>query len=201
MPLKIKDLDEPYTEVSKIEDREPILEKLKGNIDFGDVILKNFINLTENEMRMVLEWRNNASVRKWMYQDHNISLEEHCDFTGKLKQSINNYYWVVKNKHGEYFGTIYFNKINFKNKNAYIGIYSNPYSNLKNKGHLLMKFLKKLAFEIVNLHTLKLEVVEHNERAINFYKKSGFNEEGKLKDFIFKDGKWHDIIVMGIMKN
>jgi UDP-4-amino-4,6-dideoxy-N-acetyl-beta-L-altrosamine N-acetyltransferase len=42
--------------------------------------------------------------------------------------------------------------------------------------------------------------METNERAINFYRKTGFSEEGRLKEFVFKDGKWLDVIVMGIIK-
>jgi sialic acid synthase SpsE len=43
------------------------------------------------------------------------------------------------------------------------------------------------------------EVIETNERAISFYKKTGFSEEGRLKEFVFKDGRWLDVIVMGII--
>lgn len=183
--------------LSKTKDGIRPSENLKKNINFGDFILKNFINLTGNEMIMVLEWRNHVSVRKEMYQDHIISIEEHSKFIEKLKYDDKNYYWILKNKNGDCMGTIYLNKLDFRNKNAYFGIYSNP--SIKGVGCLLIECLKKLAFDIVNLHTLKLEVIAINERAINFYKKSGFIEEGRLKEFVFKDGRWHDVIVMGIL--
>lgn len=63
-----------------------------------------------------------------------------------------------------------------------------------------MECLQGLAFDTAHLHTLKAEVIETNKRAINFYKKSGFSEEGRLKEFVFKDGKWQDVIVIGIIK-
>jgi len=55
-----------------------------------------------------------------------------------------------------------------------------------------------LAFEHLKLHTLKLEVLENNERAINFFKKLGFKEEGRLREFVFKEDIWYDAIIMGI---
>lgn len=183
--------------LSKTKDGIRPSENLKKNMDFGDVILKNFINLTENEMIMILEWRNHVSVRKEMYQDHIISIEEHSKFIEKLKYDNKNYYWILKSKNGECMGTISLNRVDFRNKNAYFGIYSNPF--MKGAGSLLIECLKKLAFDIANLHTLKLEVIDSNERAINFYKKSGFIEEGRLKEFVFKDDKWYDVIVMGIL--
>jgi len=46
-----------------------------------------------------------------------------------------------------------------------------------------------------------LEVFEDNTAAINLYKNFGFQEEGRLKEFIFKDGKWKDVIIMGMVNN
>ena len=172
---------------------------LRNNFDTCDSEIINFLNLSNEEREMVLNWRNHENIRKWMYSDNSISLGEHINFINKLTGNTDDFYWVVKNKEGTYFGTIYLNRTDFKNKHAYMGIYSNPYNEIKNKGYLLIQCIKKLAFEVAELHTLKLEVIDTNQKAINFYKKSGFNEEGKLKEFVFKDGQWHDVIVMGFM--
>lgn len=173
-----------------------------GVMDFelGDMTLVNFINISEKENEMIRNWRNSEGVRKWMYSDHVISKEEHLKFIEKLKQDKKNFYWLMKFKGKEdYYGVIYLNKVDLENRNAYLGIYSNQDGKTKRAGGLLLGALKKFAFNIINLHTLKLEVIEDNERAIKFYKKSGFNEEGRLKEFIFRNGKWHDVIVMGIL--
>lgn len=173
---------------------------LKGNIKVNDnTLLINFVNLSDGEKEIVRLWRNNEIITKWMYQDHLVSLEEHSNFINKLKADNNNFYWVIKKNTGDYIGVISLNKIDFRNKNAYFGIYSNPDSKSPGAGSLLIECLKKLAFDIANLHTLKLEVIESNERAIDFYKKSGFIEEGRLKEFVLKDDRWHDVVVMGII--
>ena len=150
---------------------------------------------------MVLRWRNHEAIRKWMYSDTIISMQEHTDFLSNLLEDNKNFYWVVENEEGISLGTISLNKTDFKHKHAYLGIYSNPYNEIKNKGHLLIQCIENLAFKIAGLHTLKLEVIDTNQKAINFYKKSGFSEEGRLKEFVFKDGQWHDVIVMGIVND
>ena len=172
--------------------------ELQTNFDINGAEIINFLNLSSEEREMVLNWRNHDNVRMWMYCNNKISLNEHINFIDQLVGDTNNFYWAVKNKDGIYLGTIYLNKTDFKNKHAYIGIYSNPYNEIKNKGNLLIKCVKKLAFEVAELHTLKLEVIDNNIKAINFYKKSGFSEEGRLKEFVFKDGQWHDVRIMGI---
>lgn len=174
---------------------------LRNDFDTSDADIINFLNLSSEEREMVLDWRNHENIRKWMYSDNSISLDEHINFINQLTGNTDNFYWVVKNKDRIYFGTIYLNRTDFKNKHAYIGIYVNPYNEIKNKGCLLIQSIKSLAFEIAGLHTLKLEVIDNNQKAINFYKKSGFTEEGRLKEFVFKDEQWHDVIVMGIMND
>lgn len=173
---------------------------LHNNFELNELNIINFIHLSYEEKKMVLNWRNHSNIRRWMYSDDIISEEEHIKFIDKLATDDARFYWIVK-KRNECLGTVSFNKIDFKNKYAYLGIYSNPYSTFKNKGSMLIKCIKTLAFEIVELHTLKLEVLDSNQKAINFYKKEKFIEEGKLKECILKNNEWNDVIVMGVINN
>jgi UDP-4-amino-4,6-dideoxy-N-acetyl-beta-L-altrosamine N-acetyltransferase len=133
-----------------------------------------------------------------MYSDDIISLQDHINFINDLKENYRNYYWLVKMEE-TYIGVISLNRIDFKHQNAYLGIYANPFLVSKGKGELLIKCIKKLAFDYANLHTLKIEVMDTNEKATNFYKKAGFREEGRLKEFVSRNGEWHDMIVMGVI--
>ena len=186
-------------EIMKIRSRTSIMMDLRRDFKFEDILLINFMNLGDKEKEIVREWRNNVDIRKWMYSDHIISQEEHVRFIEELKIDNKNSYWLAGDKDGEYLGIISLNRVDLSNKNAYLGIYTNPYNVKRGTGYALIECLKVLAFDIANLHTLKLEVIEKNKRAISFYKKAGFSKEGILRDFVFKDGKWCDVIVMGII--
>lgn len=168
--------------------------KLKNNIAI------NFINLSKEEKGMVRRWRNNKDIRKWLFTGHIISAKEHSRFIEALEKGDKNTYWLVKNISGESLGVISLNRINFKNRNAYLGIYTNPEFRHPLAGRQLLALLKKIAFKIFKFHTLKLEVIADNKRAIGFYKKSGFIREGRLSEFVHKNGKWQDAIVMGIIR-
>lgn len=174
-------------------------KNLRKDLRIGNVTLKNFVNLANQERIMILRWRNNEHIRKWSYSEHIISKAEHVRFINRLKEDENNFYYLVQRRNSQYVGVISLNKLNFNHKNAYLGIYSNP--KLTGVGSLLMESLKDVAFKIAKLHSLKLEVIENNKRAIRFYKKHRFKQEGRLKEFVYKDGKWLDVIVMGIVNN
>lgn len=173
---------------------------LHTNFTIDDISLINFIYCDDREKEFIRQWRNHDSIRKWMYQEHIITPEEHAGFIESLKADSKNFYWIVKDSDGEYIGVIYLMKVDRANKNAYYGIYSNPNSQKSGIGRILDKTSIDLAFKIAGLHTLKLEVIEDNRVVRNLHKKYGFSEEGRLVEFVLKDGVWKDVIIMG-MKN
>ena len=175
--------------------------ELKRDFIINDIVITNFINLSEDKKEMVRNWRNSENIRKWLFTNHIISEKEHLNFIKSLKHNNQNYYWLVKNKKEEYLGVISLNRINFKNKTAYLGMYVNPEMIGTRYGRILINSIRTLAFDVAKLHTLKLEVLRNNERAINFYKKFDFKEEGILKEVINRNEQWIDVVIMGIINN
>lgn len=181
-----------------MESKSGLIEKLKGILRFENITIKNFINLNDEEVEMVRRWRNHTDIRKWMYTDHEINIEEHKNFIENLKRDNRNFYYLVYLA-DKPIGVFSLNRVDWRNGNAYIGVYANPEEKTKGAGDVLSRSLLFVAFTLIGLHTLKLEVIEDNERAIKFYKRMGFKEEGKLKEFVLKEGKRKDVIVMGLI--
>jgi RimJ/RimL family protein N-acetyltransferase len=55
-------------------------------------------------------------------------------------------------------------------------------------------------FSEQNVHRITLETYETNERALRFFKKIGFKQEGVLREAVYKDGKYYNIISLGLLK-
>ena len=147
---------------------------LQQDFQLGNDSLLNFTNISDQEREMVRHWRNHNDTRKWMYSDHLITKEEHARFLKKLQEGTRDVFWIVKNKENGYIGVVYLNRLDFNNRNAYLGLYTNPDCRLSGVGYRLLECLKELAFDHLNLHTLKLEVLRANIRAQNLYKGLGF---------------------------
>ena len=101
----------------------------------------------------------------------------------------------------KYIGGCGINNIDWKNSVAVVGIFIGD-KNYWGKGYGTdaMKILVSFIFDQLNIHKIKLHVFSFNQRAIRSYEKCGFKTEGILRDEIFKDGKYHDDIVMGILR-
>ena len=137
-----------------------------------EIKLINFIDLIYDEKKMVLEWRNNQNIKKWMYTQDDINLESHLNFIDSLKNSKDKLYFLVK-KDNIYIGVIYFTQIK-PNESLHMGIYTNP--DLKDYGKILLETIIYFSFEILKVEKIFSEVYFENERAFSLYKIYGFKE-------------------------
>ncbi len=144
-----------------------------------DIILINFIDLSMEEKRMILSWRNNKLIREWMYNQEEISLEEHLKFIESLKIDDTKLYFLVK-KESEYLGVIDFTDI--KKNSVHMGLYIKP--QLKGYGRLFMEIIIYYSFKILKVKKIIAEVFSRNLKAYILYKEFNFEEFGikKLRD-------------------
>ena len=136
-------------------------------------ILKKFQDLSLEEKKEVLNWRNHPEIRKWMFDKNEISLENHLNFIDNIPK--NRIYLKVGD----------LGVVNFKilDEKVELGLHKNP--NKNKVGNDLLKTAIDYAFNELNAKKIILYVFEDNIKAINLYKKFGFIEVDK-KDNIIK---------------
>jgi UDP-2,4-diacetamido-2,4,6-trideoxy-beta-L-altropyranose hydrolase/UDP-4-amino-4,6-dideoxy-N-acetyl-beta-L-altrosamine N-acetyltransferase len=173
---------------NKMTDCKIILE------EFGEVDLRNYVNLNENDKALVLNMRNHPEIKKWMYNQDSISNATHSEFIKSLERKIDRRYFLVK-QNKNIIGSINFSKINLYNS-VELGIYINPFVQLRSSGRLLESAASEYAFIELGVKKIKLEVFSDNERAIHFYNKCGF----ELVDIDTKKVNHQSILCMEKMK-
>lgn len=97
-------------------------------------------------------------------------------------------------------GTLSLEDVNYNNRTAVLGIFIGD-ENYRSNGYgtEAIKLLLDYGFNYVNLNSIKLDVLECNERAIKCYKKCGFKEVGRWRKSKYVNGKYYDTIVMDIL--
>ena len=113
------------------------------------------------------------------------------------------YQFAVETLEGRRFiGKCGFVKVNWKNRVGELAILLGDKScHGKGYGTDAVETLCRFGFDEMNLHKIKATVFSFNKPAIRCYEKCGFEQEGVLKKEIFRDGAYHDVIVMGKFKN
>ena len=160
-----------------------------------DIYLKD-ISIEDSEM--IIKWRNDISVKKYFIYQDDISIEDQTRWikemvnTGKVIQSI-----IYLKENDEAIGTVYLRDIDRINKKAEFGIFIGKESERgKGYGGIAAQLMTERAFKVEGLHRVYLRVFADNARAIESYKKAGFQIEGVLKDDVYINGRFRDIIWM-----
>ena len=137
-----------------------------------NIQLLNFIDLELEEKEMILKWRNHPEIRKWMYNQDEIKLEEHLNFIESLKSRKDKLYFLVK-KEEEFIGVIDFTQL-VEKKSVHMGIYSNP--NLKGNGKILLNKIIDYSFNNLKVERIFSECLMENEKAYILYKSFNFKD-------------------------
>jgi ribosomal-protein-alanine N-acetyltransferase len=67
-------------------------------------------------------------------------------------------------------------------------------------GKAATRWMVEFGFAQLNLNRVYLSVLDSNSRAQHVYTKIGFVEEGRLREAQYKDGRYHDVIRMAVLR-
>ena len=113
------------------------------------------------------------------------------------------YQFAIETLDGRLFiGKCGFTKVNWKNRLAEIAILiGDPACHGKGYGTDAIQTLCRFGFEEMNLHKIKALVFDFNRAAVRCYEKCGFQKEAVLKQEIYREGAYHDVIVMALFRD
>ncbi len=135
-----------------------------------DIFIKNFYNYNEKDVLNFINYKND-------------------------KYNIN---YACVDDEDKYLGTISLKNIDYDNLNAELAISFIKDAQGTGAAQFAMNEILKIGFNILKLKKIYLNVLSSNIRAINFYKKMGFNEEGIFKNHVKKNNKYIDLMWFAI---
>ena len=163
------------------------------------VFLKNFINLDESEKKLILNWRNSEVIRNNMFNNQIIEINNHINWLNNLKKNEHNKYYLV------FFdeipkGVVYYNNLDFINKKGEWGFYLGE--KFKGGGIITEYLAIENFFRNLKMNRLQCYVFDFNEPIIKLHKdKFFFKEEGILRNYIMRNDKFMNVIVLSLLKN
>ena len=154
----------------------------------------------EKHIPIYYEWRNNPEIA---VLDQGAFLRPRAfeEIEAWSQRMVEGYTYVVFDDETP-IGTCAIMNPDMRNRNAELSIVignTNYWS--KGYGTQIMNKLLEWGFEGLNLERLYLHVFSFNERAIGLYEKMGFVREGTHRSALYRDGKYNDIHLYGLLKN
>ncbi len=159
--------------------------------------------IEKSDIAEIMKWINDPEVKSNLLMRYPVSQyqEERWIETALGTDNQRNKTFALETKDGVYLGGIGLHKIDWENSNAEVGIVigKKEYWN-KGYGTDAMMAILDFGFNQMNLHRIYLRVFEFNQRGIRSYEKCGFKKEGILRHDRYREGRYYDTIMMGILK-
>ena len=108
---------------------------------------------------------------------------------------------IEHKKSGQTVGIVSLINIDYKNRSAECVIDIGEREMWgKGIGTSAMSLLLEFAFHELNLHRVYLQVFSFNDRGIKLYEKMGFTHDGRLRESLYRGGRWHDTLIMSLLQ-
>lgn len=148
------------------------------------------------DLPMVLAWRNHAEVRRYMFTQNEISLDEHSKWFAKASQDPSRCLLIVE-EDKQAIGYVQFSKVE-EGGVADWGFYALPGAP-KGTGRKLGVMALNHAFGPLKLHKVCGQAIESNQASIAFHQRLGFALEGVLRDQQSINGAYHSLHCFGLL--
>ncbi|WAM34488.1 GNAT family N-acetyltransferase [Caldicellulosiruptor morganii] len=167
----------------------------------GDLV--NIRELRWGDLKYLQKWSNDPEVAFWARGVKDVSYTSAGEFRrwyySRSNSSIKRF--IVETKDKKPIGSISYRDYDPVNKVVVLGIHIGEKEYWgKGFGTDAIKAFVKYLFATLDINRIELDTFDDNIRAIKAYQKCGFKIEGVLREARFIDGKFHDVIIMGMIR-
>ncbi|MCG3217937.1 MAG: GNAT family N-acetyltransferase [Candidatus Heimdallarchaeota archaeon] len=162
-------------------------------------------SLEETDLDDIMDHINNYKMLRYM--GHNLPYsrgdeEEWIRTTWDLRKTGKGYFFAFEEKQKKKFlGIIGLGNVSHINRSAeFVIAIHNPDDWNKGYGTDGLKVILSFSFDLLNLHSIMLQVHAFNKRGIRSYQKTGFKEVGRLREKHYLEGTYHDVVIMDIVE-
>ena len=159
--------------------------------------------LEKEDMPQIVQWRNDPEVYRYFFEYEPQSLIQQERWFELLINRSDEKLFMITTKQGEALGTIGLVRIDWRSRKAYLGRFyiGNPKHRLAAFGAEAEFLMLQYSFDHLNLNRLYCEVFAFNKAVISLHKRLGFQVEGVLRQDMFHEEKYEDVVVMGLLRD
>jgi RimJ/RimL family protein N-acetyltransferase len=162
--------------------------------------------IEKEDIPRFVRWLNDPEVRENLLLFAPMSLDEEEEwYNSVLKRPKEERPLAIEIEiGGEWLtiGNISLMRIDWHARHSEVGLFigEKQYWN-RGYGSEALRVMVGYAFDFLNLNKVYLNVYETNPRGIRAYQKVGFVEEGRLRQEVYKNGRYIDVLVMSILRS
>ena len=160
----------------------------------------HFRKIVENDLEMIMNWRMRPDITKYMNTDPILTLEGQKKWLQKMDQDNTSFYWVIE-VDGMAVGVLNIVDVDHKNRRCSWGYYVAEKSKRSLKLAMAIEWnLYDYVFDELKLNKLMNEVLSFNKEVVTIHKMCGSDIVGTMKQHIFKNNEFYDVVHIEICK-
>lgn len=153
----------------------------------------------KRDLDPILRLRNDQDTWIYLTDPRIFSAADQDGWFSKIGVSSGKWYLTAFDDGHPFVGLVRLDEHDPINRSIRIGADVVPELRGKGFGKRIYAAIRKYCFDHLNVHRLWLCVLETNARAIGLYTTQGFREEGRLREAIWRGGRYVDYIVMSLL--
>lgn len=154
------------------------------------------------DARLIQTWHNDPEIRRFArLGELPVTYAKEDEDIKTAKDSDQEIYLMIVEKSSDHsIGFIRLNFIDSVSRNMWLRlIIGDAEARGRNLAEDAVRCVIEWLFHEQNVHRITLETYASNMRAMRFFEKLGFRKEGVLREAVYADGKYYDIVTLGIL--
>jgi RimJ/RimL family protein N-acetyltransferase len=156
--------------------------------------------ISEKDIEDVRLLHNDFSTLKWLTDTSIVTEAEQIKWFQSLKNNQRHRRYVARKiDDSKIVGVFRLNDIDFQNKSAQVGLDIEKIFRQKGYATEIYDQMLKYIFNDLGMNRVSLVTLANNIPALALYSKLGFKKEGTLRNAIFRNSKFVDLIQYGLL--
>lgn len=157
--------------------------------------------IEREDLPRYVAWFNDREVTFHLQAYRPLPSADEEDWYNKQRKDPSLLNLAIETEKGVHIGSVGLMNIDHRLQLAELGIVIGDKSHWgQGYGQEAIQVLLAYAFNELNLKRVYLRVDADHPAAIRCYQKCGFIEEGRLREVVFREGKFFDQLIMGILR-
>lgn len=160
--------------------------------------------LEPSDLERCYRWMNDPVIVRTLKSRYPIPFQQEQAWLEEAVEhsATSRHFAIERREDRHHIGNTSLHDIDWVSRAAWFGLFiGEPTAWNKGFGRDAVTTLVKFAFEEMNLHKLRINVFDYNEKAKHLLGSLGFVQEGRLERDFYKEGAWQDIVILSIFRD
>ena len=165
------------------------------------VILRAF---EREDAERCYRWMNDPNIVRTLKSRYPIAFSNEVEWLDRAMQAsqVERHFAIERKDDRSHIGNASIHDIDWVSRTGWFGLFiGEPTAWNRGFGGDAIHTLMRFAFEEMNLVKLRINVFDYNERAKHVLLGHGFVEEGTLKRDFYREGTYHDIVILSVFRD